>query len=283
VHSRYPNAPPITLVQLATHTSGLGREPDNTETYLSGAVADWEKTLLAALPHTHYTNEPGTRFSYSNIGYAMLGAALSRAAGESYLDYIPKHIFQLLGMSHSALEWNSEMQPHLAEGYQVSGPNSVDSETAQRENQTGRGYKVPNGAIYTTVGDLARFVSFLLGLGPEAVLKTASLERFQKQVAVPADVGLPSEYGIGFQVDRRDGYVAFGHDGCSGLHGDATDQSAERSRSRGILERSGESGRHRRPGAGHLVEVSGRTRCDSADGAELKIKPPNGPLPAARS
>lgn len=49
------------------------------------AVAEWEKTLVAALPHLKYNFEPGTRFSYSNIGYAILGAALSRAAGEPYL------------------------------------------------------------------------------------------------------------------------------------------------------------------------------------------------------
>jgi CubicO group peptidase (beta-lactamase class C family) len=213
VQGRYPDAPPITLIQLATHTSGLGREPDNTETYVKGAVANWEKTLIAALPHTHYILEPGTRFSYSNIGYAILGAALSRAAGEPYTEYVPKHIFQPLGMTHTALERNAQMLPHLSKGYQVMGPNGVDSETPQREHETGRGYKVPNGAIYTTVGDLARFASFLMGQGPESVLKTASLERFQKQIAVPADVGLTSGYGIGFQVDRRDNYVAFGHGG----------------------------------------------------------------------
>lgn len=75
---------------------------------------------------------------------------------------------------------------------------------------TGRGYKVPNGAIYTTVGDLARFASFLMEQGPESVLKTTSLERFQRQLAVPADMGLTSGCGIGFQIDRRDNYVAFG-------------------------------------------------------------------------
>ena len=106
VQDRFADAPPITLIQLATHTSGLGREPDNTATYVTDAVADWEKTLIAALPHTHYILEPGTRFSYSNIGYAILGAALSRAAGEPYVDYVPKHIFQPLGMTHSALERN---------------------------------------------------------------------------------------------------------------------------------------------------------------------------------
>jgi len=214
VQGRFPNAPPITLVQLSTHTSGLGREPDNTETYLKGQVADWEKTLIAALPQTHYILEPGTRFAYSNIGYAILGAALSRAAGESYVEYVPKHIFQPLGMTHSAFERNAQMTGHLSKGYQLTGPNQVDSETAQREHETGRGYKVPNGAIYTTVGDLARFASFLLGQGPESVLKAASLARFQMQSAVPADIDLTQGYGIGFQVERRENYVAFGHGGA---------------------------------------------------------------------
>lgn len=214
VQGRFPDAPPITLIQLATHTSGLGREPDDSAIYTKGPVADWEKTLIAALPHTHHIHEPGTRFSYSNIGYAILGAALSRAAGEPYAEYVPKHIFQPLGMTHSALERNSAMLPHLAKGYMVMGPKEVDSETPQRENETGRGYKVPNGAIYTTVGDMAHFASFLLDQGPESVLKTATLKSFQTEMIVPADVGLNGGYGIGFDIERRDGYVAFEHGGA---------------------------------------------------------------------
>ena len=214
VQGRMPDAAPITLMQLATHTSGLGREPDNTATYVTGAVAEWEKTLIAALPHTHYELEPGTRFSYSNIGYAILGAALSRAAGEDYTVYLPKHIFQPLGLTHTALERNDQMLPHLAKGYEVGPNGEADSKISEREHETGRGYKVPNGAIYTTVGDLARFVSFLMGQGPESVLKHASLERFQMQTMVPADIGLTSGYGIGFQVERRDNYVAVGHGGA---------------------------------------------------------------------
>ena len=85
-------------------------------------------------------------------------------------------------MTHSALQGNAQMAAHLSKGYMAMGPNGpVDSTTAQREHETGRGYKVPNGAIYTTVGDLAHFASFLMGQGPESVLKTASLEKFQLQ------------------------------------------------------------------------------------------------------
>jgi CubicO group peptidase (beta-lactamase class C family) len=214
VQDRFPDAPPITLIQLATHTAGLSREPDNTDEYVKGAVADWVKTLIAAMPHTHYILEPGTRFSYSNIGYAILGAALERAAGEPYLDYLPKHIFQPLGMTHSAMQGNAQMAAHLSKGYMLMGPSGpVDSTTAQREHQTGRGYKVPNGAIYTTVGDLARFASFLMGQGPDSVLKAASLEKFQLQTIVPADLTLSRGYGIGFETERREGYTEFGHSG----------------------------------------------------------------------
>jgi CubicO group peptidase (beta-lactamase class C family) len=215
VLDRFPDAPPITLLQLATHTSGLGREPDDTGTYVSGPVKDWEKTLLAALPHTHYILEPGTRFSYSNIGYAILGAALARAAGESYVEYVPKHIFGPLGMTHSALESNAEVAPHLSKGYVVMGPNGgIDSQAAQHETETGRGYKVPNGAIFTTIGDLAHFASFLMGQGPESVLKLATLENFQMQLIVPSNLELTEGYGVGFQVMRRPNYVEFGHGGA---------------------------------------------------------------------
>ena len=218
VRGRYPDAPPITLIQLATHTSGLGREPANTATYVKGPVKEWETILLAALPETSYIAEPGTQFAYSNIGYAILGAALARAAGQPYMEYVTEQILEPLGMTHSVWEWNDEILPHLAKGYEVRGPNGgIDAVTPAREQETGRGYKVPNGAMYSTVGDLARFASFLLGQGPERVLKPTSLERFRE--FVPASAGLTSGYGIGFQVNRRDGYVALGHGGdVAGFH-----------------------------------------------------------------
>ncbi len=213
VQGRFPDAPPVTLIQLATHTAGLGREPDDLPTYLKGSVSDWEKVLIAALPHTHYEFEPGTRWSYSNIGFAILGAALAHAAGEAYFAYVPKHIFEPLGMAHSALEPNPKMLAHLSKGYQMERGGKVDADPPQRE-QDGRGYKVPNGAVYTTVGDLARFASFLMGEGPESVLKTASLERILTQTPVQADLELSSGYGLGVEVSRRDKYIVFGHSGA---------------------------------------------------------------------
>lgn len=196
VTDRYAGASPITLIQLATHTSGLGREPADTKKYITGAVADWEKLLLLALRDTHYIAEPGTIYSYSNIGYATLGLALERALGKSYLAYVPAHIFTPLGMTHTSLDATPEMLPHLSKGYDVDGV--PDASNSIRELKEGRGYKVPNGAIFTTVGDLAHFASFLMGEGPNDVLTAASRKRYQRQYLVPSSSDLTSGYGIGF-------------------------------------------------------------------------------------
>lgn len=211
VAERRPWAPPVTLVQLATMTSGMDREPARLETYLKGSVAEWEKVMLAALGETRYAFEPGTRYFYSNIGYAMLGASLARAAGRPFTEYVRERIFGPLGMKNTDFEPTAAIRPALAKGYEIGGDGRLDAETPAREHE-GRGYKVPNGALYTTVEDLARFVAFELGEGPDGVLpKKAWLENLSRVNS--ADGNLTSGYGIGFQVSRRGDFVAYGHGG----------------------------------------------------------------------
>ncbi len=221
VRGRFAGAPPITMVQLATMTSGLDREPANLDTFLKGPVSAWEKVLISALPQTKYACEPDTRYLYSNIGYAILGAALSRAAGQPYTEYVSQHIFAPLGMSHTAFEPNVAIASSIAKGYAVTraraGQTSdgqtwtIDAETPAREHQ-GRGYKVPNGAVYTTVGDLGRFVAFELGADVPAVLKKATLEDNYSRVN-SSDGALRSGYGIGFMLARSGDVVVYGHGG----------------------------------------------------------------------
>jgi CubicO group peptidase (beta-lactamase class C family) len=67
--------------------------------------------------------------------------------------------------------------------------------------------------VYTTVGDLAKFASFLMGNEPESVLKTASLQHDLDQVIVSSNSRMIEGYGLGFVVRRRASYVAFGHGG----------------------------------------------------------------------
>lgn len=228
LRGRYTDAAPMTLAQLATHTSGVAYDPEDVETYTKGAVADWEKILIAALPHTRCLAKPGARFIYSNVGYAILGAALGRAAGQPYVDYVRTRIFKPLGMNHTSFEPNASILPHLSNGYVVSN-GKADPTVPLREHQ-GRGYKVPNGAVYSTVTDLARYVAFELGYGPDSVLDKKMLKDNYKQIIKLTESDAPRDmigYGIGFQVMQYGDMTYLGHGGAvSGYHARADFEQA---------------------------------------------------------
>jgi D-alanyl-D-alanine carboxypeptidase len=199
------------LVQLATMTSGLAREPEDLPTYLKGAVSEWENVLISALPRLKFQFEPDTHYLYSNIGYAILGAALSRAVRQPYTEYMKENFFDPLGMEHTAFEPNPRIQDKIAKGYDIQEDGKVDGETPAREHQ-GRGYKVPNGAMYTTVGDLAKFIAFELGEGPDKVIKKETLEdNFSRVNSANGD--LTSGYGVGFRIYREGDLIIYGHGG----------------------------------------------------------------------
>ena len=166
VHSRYPDAAPVTLLQLALHTSGLDLEPAtaNSKTPLAG----WEKGLMAALPHAEYAFEPGTHTAASNIENAVLALALSRVAGHPYAEYVQHNILAPLGMAHS--------------GFSKDGGSFIP-------------------VLQTTIGDVARLASFLMLGGPESVLSRNELEENYRRVWVGNSVAVPnpSEWsGIGY-------------------------------------------------------------------------------------
>ena len=212
IASRPPGASPFTFLQLATMTAGLAREPDEAGPFWTGPVSAWETKVLAALPHTSYTSFPGTEYSYSNIGYAILGAALARVAHEPYTEWQRSRVFRPLGMERTQFEVDPMIASDLAVGYELNGDGTLDDQTAAREARDGRGYKVPNGAIFTTVDDLARFVALELGRGPDSVVARSMLdEAFGGLVAT--DRSLETGYGLGFMAMSRDGYSYLGHSG----------------------------------------------------------------------
>jgi D-alanyl-D-alanine carboxypeptidase len=226
VQGRYLGAPPITLIQLATHHSGLSEEPQDIARFTAGPVSQWEQTLIAALPKLQYAYEPGTHFVYSNIGYAILGAALSRATGVPYTDYIRDRVFIPLGMQHTRFEPDEQMIPTLAQGYVLRG-GVADPKPSSADLETGRGYKVPNGAVFTTVSDLARFVAFEMGYGPDVVLSKKALLESQSEMFWADNTGT-NGYAMGLMLVRKGTVVGLGHGGLVAgfLSGEYFDPSA---------------------------------------------------------
>ncbi len=201
---------PITILQLATMTSGIAREPRQAGPFWTGPVSEWESTLAAALPNTDIELEPGTRFLYSNIGYAILGAALGRAAGVPYVQWEQEHILAPLGMQHTAFEIGPSIATDLTKGYNISPSGGPDAGPATREGITGRGFKVPNGALFTTVDDLSKFLMLQLGHGPPNVVPAARLDSAYGGGAAGGPKG---SYGLGFSVERRGDFTWYGHSG----------------------------------------------------------------------
>ena len=201
----------VTLGQLATMTAGLAQEPDDEDRYTQGPLDSWEQMLATALRHTKFDTDPGAAWEYSNIGYASLGAALQHASGVPYMDYVRDQILIPLGMTRTGFALDQAMRARLATGYAIAR-DGVDTLQPRRE-LTGRGYKVPNGGLFSTVDDLAAFLRFEMGQGPDAVLPRAEVARHFGALTYATN-DLMSGYGVGFHAVRRGSMVALGHPGA---------------------------------------------------------------------
>ncbi len=113
----------------------------------------WQKKVIDCLPQTRYEFEPGTQYLYSNIGYASLGLAIERAAARRSSRRSQQRILQPLGMSRSAFEPTAALRANLAHGYVRAGRGRGQPAAPGRELD-GRGYRVPNGAMFSTINDL---------------------------------------------------------------------------------------------------------------------------------
>jgi CubicO group peptidase (beta-lactamase class C family) len=204
-----PEARTITLRQLASHTAGLIREPE-LEGAAAGPIAQWEQKVLASIPATKLLGKPGAQYSYSNIGYGILGLTISRAAKEPFMDLVRRLIFEPAGMKSSTYVIAPPLDARLALGYDNEPDGKIDGSQSALEH-AGRGYKVPNGGVYSTVADLGRFMALMSGALGDDVLSAASRAEMLKQ-QTPAG---GEAYGLGFSLatDAR-GNRFVSHDGA---------------------------------------------------------------------
>jgi CubicO group peptidase (beta-lactamase class C family) len=204
----YSGGTKITFQQLATHTSGLMREP-GLPNAASGPIKDWESKILESIPATSFESKPGEKYSYSNIGYGILGLALSKAAKKPFIELIQKRIFEPLHMNSSYYVVPHEKISDLSAGMQELFGGRTDMETSVLEHN-GRGYKVPNGGIYSTPNDLAKFMQCIQGISPK-LLSDKNLAMMQSKMV---GIGEHNYYGIGFFVNQADQLTIINHGGA---------------------------------------------------------------------
>ncbi len=197
----------ITFRDLAAHRSGLDREP-RLRRWGRGPFAQWKRKTVGAISSTGLRSRPGSEYRYSNIGYALLGFALERAAGRPFEVLADSLVLEPLGMRSTFFVVPPGHRRRLAAGY-VNLPGDTADPRVPRVEHRGRGYRVPSGGLYTTAGDLARLGMALTGALP---LLPDSL-----RVVMLTDPGRSghARYGLGVQLMDVGGAQLAGHSGTT--------------------------------------------------------------------
>src|SRR5579872_2163795 len=223
--------------QLMSHTSGLGGDPD-------GELADNPRTMRVPLPeavkfygHSHLQFEPGTRWSYSNMGIAALGRLVEVISGEDYVHYVRTHILDPLGMKDTFFFPVEEKKDRIALVYKHdkgklvrSGDDILAGDPAKYRQ--GARYPAPEFGLYSTAPDLERFYQMLLNGGESDGHRYLSRQAIETMTRVFTPDVKPSGwlggtgYGLTFEiVNHPEGTLllhspgTFGHGGAFGTEG----------------------------------------------------------------
>lgn len=146
---------------------------------------------------------PGTSYVYSNRGWLLAGYLIQRVAGEPVEAFMKREVFDALGMTGTTLEfWKVDgLATGYAEGFKVRNQPSTAS--------LHRGYG-PSGMTVSTPRDMGRLLVAMLN-GGKTVLKTQFLtpelivEAIRPQAEAESELGGPTKYGLGWEVDSSFG------------------------------------------------------------------------------
>ncbi|MGI5256302.1 serine hydrolase domain-containing protein [Streptomyces angustmyceticus] len=157
----HPHSRRITLRHLATHTSGLPRIPADliagalVHPYANGYARYDTERLLRTFARTRPRHRPGTRWRYSNFGTALLGPALSGAAGAGYPALLTDRVLRPLGLTDTTLGPGTTGTDAI--GHRTNGVTPVRS--------ADMGAFTAAGSVRATPGDLLTYLEAHLSPG----------------------------------------------------------------------------------------------------------------------
>jgi CubicO group peptidase (beta-lactamase class C family) len=117
----------ISLLDLATYTSGLPRNPDDLSLASENPFAAYTVDQLYTFLSRHALRfDPGTHYEYANLGFGLLGHVLSLKADTGYEDLVVSRICAPLGLTDTRITLTGSMSERLAQGHLATlkvGPN----------------------------------------------------------------------------------------------------------------------------------------------------------------
>lgn len=199
-----PHAKEVTLRQMLSHSSGLPDYLDGPDIEQVAVKPSTPDQLLARIRDKPLNFAPGSRWSYSNTGYLLLGRVIEVVSHETYGHYVKTHLLDKAGMTHTyTVADESHLKP-MAVGYRHTDGKLERSPTIHETV----GWAA--GDLVATVADLQRWNQALTSgkiVSPaDYALMSTSVMTTQKGSA---------DYGLGLFVDEIDGQPRVGHTGGS--------------------------------------------------------------------
>lgn len=203
---------PIRVQHLLEHTAGL----DNIRMwqFLNSKVTP-ETPLADAFPASHsrllrLRSRPGSQYSYSNMGYALLGLVIEQVTGQRYEDYLTQSLLAPLGMHDSSFHFIAQADdPRLAMGH-------LDNDVAQPAVPM---VLRPAGQFTTTASDMLGLLVFALGdgrIGGAPFIEPELMTRLgQPSTTAAYKNGLAIGHGLALATRDRHGAVGECHPGTT--------------------------------------------------------------------
>lgn len=215
---------PISLLDLATQTSGLPRMPNNFQpARMDNPYADYTAAELKAfLGKYQLEREPGKVYGYSNLGFGILGYALSQHANKPYGDLLRERIAAPLGMDSTAVVLTPSMQARLAPGHNAAG--SVVSNW-DMDAMAGA------GGIRSDARDMLRYLQAMMDATPDSAY---TLARQPQRLIV--DKG--PQIGLAWQLPLVRGTPVIWHNGMTGGYASFAGYTADGKRGVVVLTNS---------------------------------------------
>jgi len=203
---------PVTIRDLLNHTSGL-EDARFWQIFSTKPSSDTplESIFFKDPSVLKIRTKPGSRFSYSNMGYSMLGLIIEKVTHESYESYLDANLLNPLGMKNSTFQFVSQKgissDQNLAMGH-------FDDGTTQENLPM---YLRPAGQFTTTANDMALLARFLMSDGMingEQFIKKELLNQMGKPVSTESNKnGLNTGYQFGLSFRDRYGVIGYFHRG----------------------------------------------------------------------
>lgn len=196
----------ITLLDLATHRSGLPQMPDNGDSSSPGdrSAGYGVEDLYEFLSGHELRRAPGEEAEYSNVGFGLLGHLLERASGQSYEDLVKERILEPLGMHMTGVTPSGELAAWHTKGHTRSGGE------APRFNAL---TLVGAGGLRSTPADMLRYLEANIGT-PTSDIEHAM--RAAQEMRSPFGEG---GIGLGWQSVDHDGRTLITHGGSTAGYG----------------------------------------------------------------